>query len=195
MEFRCTALPIILNTVSPAIAIITKENSSSFVISLFKSYFCKGTIFVYSPLEIKNAENAHLIILMEIDNSTIEGSFSIQSGSMYNRPTFRIVGGGIAGLVYATRALQTKIKQEDSIFIDALNIHETPSLPYRFFWTWDHSTNWYLEQNGLQEIGFSNPYTKPEDGFLNDYFRLIDFMSINRINGLTIYGFLRDSHG
>ena len=40
-----------------------------------------------------------------------------------------------------------------------------------------------------------NYYSKPPEGFLEDYFRLIDFMSLNRIGGVTIYGFLRDCHG
>lgn len=195
MEFHYSDLPININTAYPSIAIITNLNHSSFVICLLKSYFYKSKILVYSALETEKAKHAQLIIMMQVDNSILDGSFSIQSGNMYNCPAICIIGGGIAGLIYATRTLQNKIKQEDSIFIDALTIHETPSLPYRFFWTWDHSTNWYIEQQGMQEIGFSNPYTKPVDGFLNDYFRLIDFMSINRINGLTIYGFLRDSHG
>jgi hypothetical protein len=68
-------------------------------------------------------------------------------------------------------------------------------LPYRLLWTWDHSTNWYLEQVGLQEIGALNYYSKPAEGFLEDYRRLVDFMSLHRISGVTIYGFLRDNHG
>lgn len=36
---------------------------------------------------------------------------------------------------------------------------------------------------------------KPSTGFLEDYKRLVDFMSFNRISGVTIYGFLRDNHG
>lgn len=30
---------------------------------------------------------------------------------------------------------------------------------------------------------------------MEDYSRLIDFMSLHRISGVTIYGFLRDNHG
>ncbi|MGH2371645.1 MAG: hypothetical protein ACRDI2_26030, partial [Chloroflexota bacterium] len=68
-------------------------------------------------------------------------------------------------------------------------------LPYRLLWTWDHSTNWYLEQVGLQDIGALNYYAKRPAGFLDDYKRLVDFMSRHRIGGVTIYGFLRASHG
>ncbi len=39
------------------------------------------------------------------------------------------------------------------------------------------------------------PYGKPPGGFLADYKRLVDFCSRNRIAAITIYGFLRDSHG
>ena len=66
---------------------------------------------------------------------------------------------------------------------------------YRILWTWDHSTNWYLEQTGIQEIGALNYYLKPRTGFLEDYERLVDFMSLNRIPAVTVYGFLRDNHG
>jgi hypothetical protein len=45
------------------------------------------------------------------------------------------------------------------------------------------------------EIGALNYYSKPAEGFLEDYCRLVDFMSLHRIEGVTICGFLRDNHG
>ena len=72
---------------------------------------------------------------------------------------------------------------------------QTPGLAYRTFWNWDHSTNWDVEQIGVQEIGVMNPYAKPADGFLSDYKRCIDFMSRNRIAAVTVFGFFRESHG
>jgi len=68
-------------------------------------------------------------------------------------------------------------------------------LKYRFFWTWDHSANWDLPAIGKQEFGANNRYSKNPETFLRDYKLLIDFMSLHRLNGLIIYGLLRDSHG
>ena len=68
-------------------------------------------------------------------------------------------------------------------------------LKYRLLWTWDHSTNWDLNQPGQQEKGCDNPYLKPVGAFLNDYRKLIDFMAEQGMNGLIIWGFLRDAHG
>ncbi len=68
-------------------------------------------------------------------------------------------------------------------------------LPYRLLWTWDHSTNWDPAQPGGQEEGCGNPYTKPAEAFLSDYTRLIDCMADLDLNGLIVWGFLRDAHG
>ncbi len=67
--------------------------------------------------------------------------------------------------------------------------------PYRILWTWDHSTNWDPSCPGGQEEGCGNPYLKPAEAFLSDYERLIDFMAEQGLNGLILWGFLRDSHG
>ena len=126
-----------------------------------------------------------------------EDSFRIQSNKWQGIPVLMLLGGGRPGLIHAVNELGQKIlsHQGDVVVIPEVNIEQSPALPYRLFWTWDHSTNWYLEQIGLQEIGAMNYYSKPPEGFLEDYFRLVDFMSINRIGGVTIYGFLRDCHG
>lgn len=126
-----------------------------------------------------------------------EGAFLLRSIMFHQQAKLLIIGGGIPGIIYAINELGTRhlVMHDQTIKVSSINISQTPALPYRFFWTWDHSTNWYLEQCGMQEIGFANPYSKPKDGFLEDYCRLIDFMSLHRINGITIYGFLRDSHG
>jgi hypothetical protein len=40
-----------------------------------------------------------------------------------------------------------------------------------------------------------NPYRKPPEAFLSDYRTLIDFMSGHNLNGLVVWGLLRDAHG
>ena len=69
------------------------------------------------------------------------------------------------------------------------------ALPASYFWTWDHYTNWVLDDPGIQAYGACNPYLKRPETFLEDYRRLSDFAAGIGIKGLTIWGFLRDSHG
>lgn len=70
-----------------------------------------------------------------------------------------------------------------------------PALPSSYFWTWDHSTNWTLDDPGLQDRGCYNKYFKQPGTFLEDYRRLTDLTAGLGIKGIVIWGFLRDSHG
>ena len=70
-----------------------------------------------------------------------------------------------------------------------------PDFDYRTFYTWDHSTNWDLTQPGTRLRGCHEPYEKPAGAFIEDYTRLVDFMSELGLNHLIIWGALRDSHG
>lgn len=126
-----------------------------------------------------------------------EDAFLLQTARWQGFPVLLAAGGGRPGLIYAVNELGTRrlVAGDAGLQVSFLNVHQSPALPYRLFWTWDHSTNWYLEQVGLQEIGALNYYSKPAEGFLEDYRRLVDFVSLQRISGVTIYGFLRDSHG
>jgi hypothetical protein len=74
---------------------------------------------------------------------------------------------------------------------------DSPSTPlaYRLLWTWDHSTNWRVDLPARQEYGAANSYFKPAEGFLEDYRRVVDYASRHQINGVVVYGLLRDDHG
>lgn len=105
-------------------------------------------------------------------------------------------GGPFSGVIYAAQELLKRCGADLNLSqLGDAPISDGPGMPYLSFWTWDHSTNWELSQIGHQEIGVFNPYQKPPGGFLADYKRLVDFCSANRIGGVVIYGFLRDSHG
>ena len=107
-----------------------------------------------------------------------------------------ISGGDIAGLVYGVRDFaDAAVIKDNELLIETEWTAVAPALPHRLLWTWDHSTNWYTEQTGQQEIGAMNYYSKPAEGFLEDYKRVVDFASENKISGVTVYGFLRDNHG
>ena len=65
----------------------------------------------------------------------------------------------------------------------------------RIFWTWDHCTNWSLNQAGNQNCGSGNAYTKHPELFLQDYKRMVDWCAENRVDAIGIVGLLRDRHG
>ena len=69
------------------------------------------------------------------------------------------------------------------------------SIPHRFFWSWDHSTNWCLHTLGAQNCGVANAYAKPSESFFEDYKRVVDFCAEHKIGAVGIAGFLRDKHG
>ncbi|MDB5522310.1 MAG: hypothetical protein JWM58_73 [Rhizobium sp.] len=127
-----------------------------------------------------------------LDSGLKEGTYvlSLKDGVVEVR------GGPFSGVIYGVEELIERGGAGlDLSFLNEGPLNGEPGLPYRTFWTWDHSTNWELSQIGQQEIGVFNPFQKPPQGFLADYRRLVDFSSRNRIAAIVIYGFLRDSHG
>jgi hypothetical protein len=122
----------------------------------------------------------------------LEGSFAIRT-TAGDTPVIEIEGGPFSGVIYGVEELVQKQLAEGQVAVGT--IEQEPGLAYRTFWNWDHTTNWEMTQIGVQEIGVMNPYHKPPDGFLADFKRVVDFMSVNRIAAIAIYGFLRDSHG
>jgi hypothetical protein len=136
-------------------------------------------------------------IQLETTPELAEGAFRVAVTEDAGAPRIIVSGGPFSGTIYGVEELVQRLGQVDQNGISMARgtSEAAPGLPYRTFWNWDHSTNWDLEQIGVQEIGVFNPYGKPPDGFLSDYTRLVDFMSRNRIAAVVIYGFLRDSHG
>lgn len=130
-------------------------------------------------------------VRLELDPALDEGEFAITTRD----GTLEISGGPFSGVIYGVEEIIQRSADRFDLAAWASEVTGKPGLAYRTFWTWDHSTNWELSQIGQQEIGVFNPFQKPPGGFLADYKRLVDFCSINRIGGITVYGFLRDSHG
>lgn len=67
-------------------------------------------------------------------------------------------------------------------------------IPYRLFWTWDHSTNWCMNTPGEQNCGVGNGYVKNPEMFEKDYMRAVDYCAEHRINAIGIAGLLRERH-
>jgi len=70
-----------------------------------------------------------------------------------------------------------------------------PALPNSYFWTWDHSCNWVLDDPGIQNSGCYNRYFKRPETYVEDYRRLARFAVGIGVRGIVIWGFLRDAHG
>jgi hypothetical protein len=131
-------------------------------------------------------------VRLEVDETLKEGAYVISAGDN----TFLVRGGPFSGVIYGIEELIALTGRHlDPAPLARGPVSGEPGLAYRTFWTWDHSTNWELSQIGQQEIGVFNPFQKPPKGFLDDYRKLVDFCSRNRISAIVIYGFLRDSHG
>ncbi|NIR00549.1 MAG: hypothetical protein GTN78_10170 [Gemmatimonadales bacterium] len=65
----------------------------------------------------------------------------------------------------------------------------------RIFWTWDHSTTWVLNQPGEHNCGCSNEYGRSAETFLEDYSRLVRWCGAHGVDGVVVWGLLRDIHG
>lgn len=138
------------------------------------------------------ATSGELAVRLVLDPALKEGAYAITAKDA----AIEVRGGPFSGVIYGVEELIRRIGNRlDPATLGPRPIEGAPGLAYRTFWTWDHSTNWELSQIGQQEIGVFNPFQKPPGGFLADYRRLVDFCSRNRIAGIVIYGFLRDSHG
>ena len=68
-------------------------------------------------------------------------------------------------------------------------------IPHRFFWSWDHSTNWALHAYGAQNCGVANDYAKDPGMLEVDYSRVVDFCAEHKINAVGVAGLFREKHG
>jgi Glycosyl hydrolase family 67 N-terminus len=110
----------------------------------------------------------------------------------------RIIAAGTEkrGVFYAVGELKRYYLRKEGNELLALtaDVRESPAFKYRWLWTWD----WRMEWGGTEAGGVTmgeGDYKKRPESFLKDYKACIDFMSENGLNGLIIWGFLRDAHG
>lgn len=108
-----------------------------------------------------------------------------------------VAGGGKRGVFYAVGELKNYLIRQaiDSVVVVPSSVREIPTLKYRWLWTWDWRMEWGGVEPGGAKMGGGGAYRKNPDSFLADYKACIDYMSENGLNGLIIWGFIRDSHG
>lgn len=110
--------------------------------------------------------------------------------------TLIVVGGDLFGMLagLADLALHSDLTARALLYRGGAKT-EKPAFPLRYYWTWDHSTNWVLDDPGNQMSGAKNHYLKRPGTFVEDYRRLVDHCVEMRFNGIVIWGFLRAAHG
>ncbi|MFN8454975.1 MAG: hypothetical protein U0401_09970 [Anaerolineae bacterium] len=85
------------------------------------------------------------------DPSLAKDAFILLTGTLHGCPALLAVGGGLPGLIHAVNELGLRqlVNHGDVIERPALDMRQSPALPYRLLWSWDHSTNWYLKDMAL----------------------------------------------
>lgn len=134
-----------------------------------------------------------------------EEGYLLKAGRWGDRPVLVASGKTLTGVQHAVSELVSwKLQlQEDQITV-AGDLDETdkPALSYRIVWTWDGHCNWASSVDETMKLyvnedpalgSMAVPYTP--DGFRTHFTRAIDFLSDHKLNGLIVWGFLRDEHG
>ena len=65
----------------------------------------------------------------------------------------------------------------------------------RLLWTWDHCTQWTAARAGVHDWGASNEYSGRAEDFLREYSLLLRWCGRHGIDGVVVWGLLRDGHG
>ncbi len=118
------------------------------------------------------------------------------------RPVLLATGRTISGVQNAVSEIvswQLGLDKGQAWVRSDLDICEVPALKYRLLWNWDMRTNWEssLEtmQAGPRLLRGYQIYTEEPNHFLTHFKRAVDFFGDHKLNGLVIWGFLRDEHG
>lgn len=134
-----------------------------------------------------------------------EEGYLLKSTSWQERAVLVASGKTLTGVNHAVSELvswKLKLSEHGAAVASDLNETDQPALSYRMVWTWDGHCNWaptveetmalYVNENPA--VGsMAVPYT-PE-GFRTHFTHAIDYFSDHKLNGLIVWGFLRDEHG
>jgi len=131
-----------------------------------------------------------------------EGSFFLKTFRKSGKTTVFASGKDRIGTLYAVYDLKKYFTVNmGRVLLNELNIVERAHLRYRWFRNWDNRTDWDLTDSdgssSKEESRYSvpNKYLNSPEGYLRDLKKTVDFMSEHRLNGLILWGFLRQSHG
>jgi len=99
---------------------------------------------------------------------------------------------GLAPLIDVAGDAQRAIAAESPAAIPAPS---KQCVQTRMFWTWDHSTEWALNRPGAHTVGSCNDYGRSKEAFVEDYTALLRWCGRHQVDGVVVWGLLRDCHG
>ena len=134
-----------------------------------------------------------------IEKLPAEG-YLIRSGVLAGKNIVVLAGRDRTGVIYAASDLKNYYldRAAGNVAVRAMNYTEVPKMPHRWLWNWDARTNWELNDYYDHHIAPSysaRPFRKPPGAFLRNMKLCVDYMSEHKLNGLIVWGFLRDNHG
>jgi hypothetical protein len=65
----------------------------------------------------------------------------------------------------------------------------------RLLWTWDHCAQWTAARAGVHDWGASNEFSGNAEDFVREYSLLLRWCGQHGIDGVVVWGLLRDGHG
>jgi hypothetical protein len=140
----------------------------------------------------------------DIEKLPPEG-YLIRSGTHTGKSVIVLAGGDRTGAIYAASDLKNYYLHPigNDVETGPLNYTEIPKMKYRWFWNWDVRTNWdlldhdnvYTPTKDFPKTDSVRAWFKRPEAFVNNMKLVIDYMSEHKLNGLILWGFLRDNHG
>jgi len=140
----------------------------------------------------------------DIEKLPAEG-YLARSGYHSGKAIVMLAGGDRTGAIYAASDFKNFYMHPVGGGVEAVEINytEIPKMKYRWFWNWDVRTNWdlidhdnvYVPVQQLPKTESVRPWFKRPQAFVNNMKLVIDYMSEHKLNGLILWGFLRDNHG
>jgi hypothetical protein len=135
--------------------------------------------------------------------SLSEESFVLKTFRKEGKTTIFVAGKNRLGTLYAAQDLKNYYLRVEMgrVLLNELNLVERAQLKHRWFRIWDSRANWDLTDSDHQFAQdwagptLTQPYLNSSGAYLRDMKKTVDFMSEHRLNGLVIWGFLRDAHG
>lgn len=65
----------------------------------------------------------------------------------------------------------------------------------RLLWTWDHCIQWTAARAGVHDWGASNEFSGTADDFVRECSLMLRWCGTHGIDGVVVWGLLRDQHG
>jgi len=124
------------------------------------------------------------------NDMSVAGGGTVVTGDVRSNITRRaFVKGVVAAAGASAAATASRADSQEDEMAD-----EAP-IQTRIFWTWDHCTTWALNRPGGHDLGASNEYGRAPETFLADYTCLLRWCGQHGIDGVVVWGLLRDRHG